>query len=185
MIIYSIYKCVNKINGKVYIGFDSKWPCRKQTHYYKSSSNNSSHHHLHHAIRKYGWKSFEWEVIYQSLERDHTLKVMEPYFISIFESFNKGYNETLGGEGTFGRVQTDKTKKILSENITKRNKNSRWYNNGSQNTFYDQFPGEGWTLGRINQKPTTLGNKWYNNGTTQILCKSAPDGWKLGMLSRK
>jgi hypothetical protein len=110
---------------------------------------------------------------------------MEPYFISIFESFNKGYNETLGGEGTFGRVQTDKTKKILSENITKRNKNSRWYNNGSQNTFYDQFPGEGWTLGRINQKPTTLGNKWYNNGTTQILCKSAPDGWKLGMLSRK
>jgi len=30
MIIYTIYKCVNTINGKVYIGFDSQWPNRQK-----------------------------------------------------------------------------------------------------------------------------------------------------------
>ena len=64
MNIYTIYKATNTINGKVYIGFDSKWPRRAQDH--KSSSFNEKHkdHHsyFHRAIRKYGWNNFIWEV---------------------------------------------------------------------------------------------------------------------------
>jgi hypothetical protein len=29
---YTIYKALNKVNGKAYIGFDSKWPSRKSVH---------------------------------------------------------------------------------------------------------------------------------------------------------
>ena len=109
MIIYSIYKCVNTINGKVYIGFDSNWPNRKRIHY---SNQKKIKYRFYYSIRKHGWDNFTWEVLYQSKDRDHTLKIMEPYFIKEYDSFKNGYNSTLGGEGVFGlhRTQSDSEK---------------------------------------------------------------------------
>lgn len=185
MIIYSIYKCVNRVNGKVYIGFDSNWPKRMTSHRYRASSKKSLHHHFHNAIIKYGGDSFDWELIYQSKNRDHTLHIMEPFFIQEYDSFRSGYNMTLGGEGTFGKFLSQENRLRLSEITKQRSIRSKWYNNGERNSFSEKHPGDGWMLGRINQKPTTKGNRWYNNGETQLLCKVPPDGWKLGMLSRK
>ena len=34
---------------------------------------------------------------------------MEPFFIKEFQSFKNGYNLTEGGEGTFGKKQSEKT----------------------------------------------------------------------------
>jgi group I intron endonuclease len=106
MKIYSIYKVTNKVNGKLYIGFDSNWPNRKINH--KSKAKIGSNRHFHNAIRKYGWDNFEWEVICQSLDGEYLLKVMEPYFIKYYNTFNNGYNYTLGGEGNvkFWNIQT-------------------------------------------------------------------------------
>ncbi len=57
------------------------------------------------AIKKYGKDNFSYQTIYRSFERDHTLKVIEPFFIRLFRSFGPdGYNLTSGGQGTFGRV---------------------------------------------------------------------------------
>lgn len=114
MIIYSIYKCVNKVNGKVYIGFDSKWPNRQQEHKNNINSRNQT---LYRAIRKYGWNNFDWEVIYQSLDGEHTLNVMENHFINEYDSYEKGYNETLGGQGTLGRLLKECTKKKISNSL--------------------------------------------------------------------
>jgi group I intron endonuclease len=101
MNIYSIYKTLNKINGKIYIGFDSNWPRRKLEH--KShSKDNCETQILHKAIKKYGWDNFEWEVIYQSKDYEHCLNVMENYFIKEYKSFGDGYNMTKGGEGSLG-----------------------------------------------------------------------------------
>ena len=109
MSIYSIYKCVNTINGKIYIGFDSKWPNRKRIH--KCNYQNINYK-FYNAIKKYGWDSFDWKVIYQSKDKEHTLKVMEKYFIEFYDSFENGYNSTLGGEGVFGlhRKQSEEEK---------------------------------------------------------------------------
>ena len=41
MSIYSIYKATNKITRKSYIGFDSNWPRRKNTHRHKYQKNNN------------------------------------------------------------------------------------------------------------------------------------------------
>lgn len=116
--IYSIYKATNTINGKVYIGFDSNWPRRKSVH--KSLSKNPTQK-FHKALKKYGWNNFNWEILYQSKNGEYCLSVMEPYFIDENNSFNDGYNMTLGGEGTFGKKSwlgkkhTKESKRKISE----------------------------------------------------------------------
>lgn len=135
MNIYTIYKAVNKTNGKVYIGFDSNWPSRQKKHKNKYQKLNIV---FYDSIKKYGWDNFEWEIIYQSLDGKHTLEVMENYFINEYRSFVgfndcHGYNMTLGGEGVLGlsgerspwykRKHTEYSKKLMSEKaIGKRNR---------------------------------------------------------------
>ena len=113
MHIYSIYKAVNTNNDKCYIGFDSNWPKRVKTH--KQRVNEGSNCYFHNAIRKYGWESFQWEVLYQSLDKNHCLNEMESYFIQFYDSKNNGYNMTFGGEGSFGRTFTPETRMLMSK----------------------------------------------------------------------
>ena len=40
---------------------------------------------------------------------------MENYFIAEYHSYNNGYNETLGGEGTLGRITKEETKNKISK----------------------------------------------------------------------
>ena len=101
--IYTIYKSVNTKNGKVYIGFDSNWPNRMKIHKSASKKQNCK---FYRAIRKYAWESFQWSPIYQSHDKEYTLRVMEQFFIEEHDSFHNGYNSTLGGDGTFGRKRT-------------------------------------------------------------------------------
>ena len=106
MDIYSIYKTTNKINGKSYIGFTSNWKTRWQGHNDLAFKKNSSHL-IHKALRKYGWDNFDWQVIYQSLDKVHCLNEMERYFIIQYKTYTRfkdcnGYNQTLGGEGRIG-----------------------------------------------------------------------------------
>lgn len=107
MQVFSIYKATNKVNNKVYIGFDSEWPYRRQTHEWSSFNKNTKDYNciFHRAIRKYGIKNFKWEIICQHHNGKFLLKIMEPYFIDAYNSFyltGHGYNMTKGGEGCLG-----------------------------------------------------------------------------------
>ena len=111
MNIYSIYKATNKINGKVYIGFDSNWPKRHNEHKADSKRRKTK---FCNAIIKYGWDNFEWHIIYQSKDYNHTLEKMENQFIVEYDSYRNGYNSTLGGEGSKGIKLTEEHKQKLS-----------------------------------------------------------------------
>ena len=98
---YTIYKATNRINGKSYIGFDSNWPARYKNHeqFYKYEKYNTT---FYNAIRKHGWDNFEWSIVYQSEDKEHTLNVMEEHYIRHFNTHvdeGHGYNMTYGGEG--------------------------------------------------------------------------------------
>jgi len=111
MSIYSIYKATNKINNKVYIGFDSNWPSRIKQHYNNSININHMNYALYHAIRKHGWNNFEWECILQSKDKDYIYKEMETHFIIEYNSYGEGgYNMTMGGDGSYGYKHSEEFK---------------------------------------------------------------------------
>lgn len=120
MIIYSIYTIVNQINGKVYVGYTSK-PFNKRLNEHKSRINKKTTK-LYNAIKKYGWDNFTKQIIYQTKDFQHCLKIMEPFFIREYNSLKEGYNLTEGGEGSIGFSPSEETRFKMS--ISRKGKTS-------------------------------------------------------------
>jgi group I intron endonuclease len=59
---------------------------------------------------KYGIENIVFEII-DLADSYEELCEKEKYYIELYDSFNNGYNCTLGGEGTLGRVDSEETKK--------------------------------------------------------------------------
>lgn len=92
-----IYKITNILNGKLYIGQtiqDVKE--RFYQHCATECSSEVLNMAIHKAIKKYGKNNFTLEVIE---EIDSTeLNDRERYWIKFYDSFNNGYNSTIGGQ---------------------------------------------------------------------------------------
>lgn len=109
-----IYCYTNKINGKCYIGLTTNEGVRKVQHL-KDALNYDSKRPFHCAIRKYGIDSFEYTVLEELNNHcEKTLKkelaLLEMYYIGKFDSYEKGYNNTLGGDGTAGCKHSEEEK---------------------------------------------------------------------------
>lgn len=83
-----IYKITNKLNGKIYIGQTIKSLEERFQKYCCGTSAKD--------IRKYGKDNFTIELI-EEVETDK-LNEREVYWISFYDSYNKGYNCTPGGQ---------------------------------------------------------------------------------------
>jgi hypothetical protein len=120
---YKIYKCTNNVNGKVYIGYTRK-SLEKRITEHKSNSKKGSQYLLHKAIQKYGVNAFDWEIIFESKDKNYVLQEMESYFIKEYNSYfetNCGYNMTYGGQGGMtDRTHTQETKNKLKFARSKR-----------------------------------------------------------------
>jgi group I intron endonuclease len=108
-----VYRFTNKTNGKIYIGKTNNIDRRQVEHLSKSKTSNNGH--FYNAIRKYGFNSFELDILFECENEDEAyLKEMD--YIKLYKSNDKnlGYNSTLGGEGLRG-ISED-TRKKMSEN---------------------------------------------------------------------
>lgn len=92
-----IYKITNNINQKVYIGkterdIKTRWEehCSDARHL-----SDISNRPLYLAMRKYGIDAFNIEQI----EETDFPEEREKYWIEYYDSFNNGYNATIGGDG--------------------------------------------------------------------------------------
>ena len=112
MDIFSIYRITNVVTGKVYIGYTNN-PIKRWKKHQASARDPKSKTKLHNSLRKHGPSNFKFEVIYQSNDKLHTKKTMEPIFIVEHDSVNNGYNITRGGDGGPG---------VTSKNASKYNK---------------------------------------------------------------
>lgn len=103
-----VYKTTNLVNGKIYIGQDSK----------NNSKYLGSGDLIKKAIKKYGKEKFIKEVLCVCIDQDD-LDIKEQFFIKELDSSNLdiGYNIALGGRngGSFGRKLSEEHKKKISE----------------------------------------------------------------------
>jgi len=95
----NIYKITNIVNGNIYIGktinnINDRW---KEHIYSAISKDKDGNCPLHCAIRKYGKENFLIELIDRCEDFDSSNK--EKYWIKYYDSYNNGYNATLGGDG--------------------------------------------------------------------------------------
>ena len=108
MKIYTIYSATNTITSKMYIGYTENFESRKEQHFKKSKIRNSK---FYNSIRKHGWESFKWNIIYQSLDGEHCKNIMEEFFIRQYDTYNNGYNMTYGGDGFSSEINSEYAKK--------------------------------------------------------------------------
>ena len=91
-----IYKITNKINGKVYIG-QTITPIKNRMYkHYSQARNGKNITGIDAAIKKYGEENFEVEQILECPNED--LDLQEKFYISKYNSFENGYNLTIGGQ---------------------------------------------------------------------------------------
>jgi len=108
-----IYKATNKISQISYIGQTiKKLKYRKQDH--KSAAKRNPKYYFHRAIRKYGWKNFEWKIL-EECDSKEELDEMEFHYIKQYDTYHNGYNLTLGGEGNPGWIPSEETKEKISK----------------------------------------------------------------------
>lgn len=128
-----IYKITNKINGKMYIGFDFKdsqyESCHRWTHHQRVYNQPGLEYdkYLYRAMRKYQIENFEYEIIDRSAENIEELADLEIYYIKEFGSLvPNGYNMKEGGQGgslkleNYSEEEQIKRRKRFSEGQRKR-----------------------------------------------------------------
>lgn len=116
-----IYKYTSPSN-KSYIGQTINEKIRMKRHKYAAKHHTEKgRSKFYRAIRKYGWDNFTYEVLF-TIDNDDKKRVkekldfMERYYIRKFDSYNNGYNMTLGGDcGMKGINLTDEWKNHISE----------------------------------------------------------------------
>lgn len=98
-----IYKITNMISGHAYIGQSVDIERRFANHANAAKSAKQEYDYaLYRAIRKYGIENFSFDVL-EEVPLSENLDSREIYWIAYYDTFNNGYNETLGGSGVRGK----------------------------------------------------------------------------------
>lgn len=93
-------------NGKKYVGISKDIKRRFR--------NGKGYHNqpiVRNAIEKYGWKNIRTEIIFENLTETEAKRI-EIVLIALLRTAERefGYNQTLGGEGAYGRKVSDANK---------------------------------------------------------------------------
>jgi len=117
-----IYKIINILNNKIYIGSSTQINKRWKKH--KQCLRRNKHHsnHLQNAWNLYGEESFKIELLEQVEPSKEKLLEREDYWISFFNSANSdfGYNVRIKAGSCLGTKRSEETRKKMSEIAKKR-----------------------------------------------------------------
>ena len=104
-------------NDKSYIGITChKDPTRRWGKNGIAYINNGTQERFSRAIKKYGWDNITHEILECDLSYKNA-QSKEKYYIKLYNSYDNGYNMTLGGEHSamLGKKHSDETKQKISK----------------------------------------------------------------------
>lgn len=108
---YIIYKATSPA-GSSYIGY-TKHSLEFRRHGHERHAKKPST--LQNAIVKYGKENIIWEIIENQIPDRATAQAREIYYISKFNTYENGYNQTHGGDGL--NPEDYRTKKKISDTL--------------------------------------------------------------------
>ena len=111
-----IYKITNLINQHSYIGqsvqIEKRWQRHQQDAFNESSKGYE--YPLYKAIRKYGLECFNFEILETCKQEE--LNEREVYWITYYQSYIHGYNQTPGGQNpTYKKITPEMLDNITTE----------------------------------------------------------------------
>ena len=134
MKIKGIYKIINKIDKKYYVGSSvniKDYSCNRwQRHKYDLKNNNHHNIKLQRAWNKYGEDAFEFIVVEQC-EKENLMSVEQKYLDIAKQEKSKTYNLSFVSEN--GGILTTEHRKKISETIKNLWKKSSYSNNRNTN----------------------------------------------------
>lgn len=90
---YTVYRHVNMINNKCYVGITKQ---SINDRWRSDGSGYRGQEKFWKAIQKYGWNNFRHEIVAINLSKDDACK-LEKQLIQQYNSIKNGYNVELGG----------------------------------------------------------------------------------------
>lgn len=127
-----IYKIVNQINKKVYIGCTIYSLEKRLFEHLYRCFNTDSNSKLYNSIRKYGPEHFLIELI-EECTLDNIYK-NEMKYIVMYDSYENGLNSTKGGEGCLGYRHSKEIRKKISKIL----KNGKSHKNKTYEIIYGE-----------------------------------------------
>lgn len=186
-----IYIIKNNINQKVYVGQSVDIMCRWYAHKYSAKgTSQDSYTKLHTAMNDLGVENFYIEVLE---ECDYEqLSNKEIYWIEKCNSYNNGYNMTLGGEKNIGEtngrailkeeqvieirmaynehIQFKEVYKKYQDIISKRGLQKVWWNETWKHILQEVYTDENRIWHKTAAKANVNGNKEFGENNAQRAC---------------
>lgn len=151
-----VYKATSKTSGKSYIGKTTNTLKQRIGEHVRKSKTSKHTNHFHNAIKKYGEDDFVWEVL-DNCDDEEVLNILEIKYIKLHNTYNDGYNLSLGGEGQTGYKYTEEHSKNMSVSMKKA------YSEGRKKSVFETMSDE--SINKIREgakkwcKENTIGEK--------------------------
>lgn len=116
-----IYKIVNTIDGKMYVGYSKNLSGRKRSHFWQLSNNRHGNEYLQHAYNKYGKDSFMFEIIEECDIKE--VYAREHHWVNTLNTLDQefGYNlKPTDPNGLSGLKSLAEREKIRKANLGKK-----------------------------------------------------------------
>lgn len=107
---YKVYCLTNEITGMKYIGVTKQKMCKRL----KAGKGYKPTTKINLAIQEYGWENFEYEILFETDNKD-LASMLEAEYIKKYDTINNGYNIQSGGFKNYTQIMSKKHKENLSK----------------------------------------------------------------------
>jgi len=109
-----VYKITNTITNKCYIGWTGNSVEKRWAEHKVAAFKNTDNRKFYNALRKYDIQFWSVETLIETSSKEEA-KIKEIELIEYFDSYNKGYNATKGGDGNNGIIMSEESNLRRSE----------------------------------------------------------------------